>query len=139
MKRIYIDCDILLDWIIDRQPFNHYASKLINLIENKDIEAYVSALTLANTHYLIKKQLNKRIADEFLNDSLTLFKFLSISIESLEKSIIKKYKDFEDDIHYHTSLENKLEYIITRNKKDYKKEKIIVLTAEEFLIKMKKK
>jgi predicted nucleic acid-binding protein len=123
--------------VIDRQPFNHYASKLINLIEKKEIKGFVSALTLTNTHYLLKRELNKKIADEFLNDSLKLFSFLDISKKSLQKSIKERFRDFEDDIHYYTSVENDMEYIITRNKKDFRKEKIGILTAEEFLLEMK--
>lgn len=136
MKKIYVDCNILLDWIIDRQPFNYYASKLINMIEINAIEGYVSALTLANAYYLIKKELNKKIGDEFLNDCLKLFKFLSISAKSTQKSIQERFKDFEDNIHYFISIENGMEYIITRNKKHYRHENIKVLTAEEFLLKI---
>ena len=43
------------------------------------------------------------------------------------------FKDFEDAIQYHTALENELDLIITRNKKDFKTSALPVLTAKEYL------
>jgi len=43
---------------MDREPFSYYAAKLITLTEEKKIKSLVSALTLANTYYIIRKELN---------------------------------------------------------------------------------
>ena len=48
-------------------------------------------------------------------------------------SIEDRYKDFEDDLHYYTAVEYKLDYLITRNKKDFKSENIHIVDAEEFV------
>ena len=133
MTKVYIDCNILIDWLLDREPFSYYATKIIELTENNEIESYVSALTLANTYYIISKELNRKVADEFLKDSLKLFQFIDITKEMTKKAIVKKNKDFEDDIHYHAAVENKLDYLITRNGKDFKKTNIIVIDSEEFI------
>ena len=133
MIKAYIDCNILIDWLLDREPFSFYATKIIELAENKEIEAYVSALTLANTYYVISKELNRKLADEFLKDSLKIFQFTDITKKTIKESIEKKHKDFEDDLHYQTAVENKLDYLITRNKKDFKKTNIMVVDSEEFL------
>jgi predicted nucleic acid-binding protein len=133
MTKAYLDCNILIDWLLDREPFSFYATKIIELAENKEIEAYVSALTLANTYYIISKELNRKLADEFLKDSLKLFQFTDITKNTIKEAIEKKNKDFEDDVHYQAAVENKLDYLITRNKKDFKKTNIMVVDSEEFL------
>ena len=51
----------------------------------------------------------------------------------IRSAIINKHKDFEDDLHYNTATAFSLDYLITRNKKDFKNEKIQVVDAEEFL------
>ena len=43
------------------------------------------------------------------------------------------FPDFEDGLQYYSAIENQIEIIITRNKKDFKNSKIPVLTAKEFL------
>ena len=57
MKKIYIDCNIIIDWLTDREPFSIYAEDLFSLIESNQIEGCVSPLELANT-YLKKIKIN---------------------------------------------------------------------------------
>jgi predicted nucleic acid-binding protein len=133
VTKVYIDCNILIDWLLDREPFSYFATKIIELIENNEIESYVSALTLANTYYIISKELNRKVADEFLKDSLKLFQFVDITKEMTKKAIEKKSKDFEGDLRYHAAVDNKLDYLITRNGKDFIKANITVIGSEEFI------
>ena len=134
MNNVYIDCNIINDWILDRMPFSPYAAKLISLIEKKEVNAYISPLILANTYYIIKKERDKIIAEEFLNDCKKLFRILDITQEICLKAIDNKYKDFEDDLHYYTAIYNKIDYIITRNKVDFHEKGIKIRNAEEYLI-----
>jgi predicted nucleic acid-binding protein len=133
MTKVYLDCNILIDWLVDREPFSYYASKVIDFTAEKEIESFVSALTLANTYYLISKELSKKVANEFLRDSRRLFRFTDMPGKVITLSIEDRYKDFEDDLHYYTAVEHKLDYLITRNKKDFKSENIHIVDAEEFV------
>ena len=133
MDKLFIDCNILLDWLIVRAPFSEHAEKLFTLIEQGNIQGYVSPLTLANTYYILRKQTSKRIANEFLNDSLKIFKIIGITKTTTVDAIKNKHKDFEDDLHYFTADENNLNYIVTRNKSDFIKGKLKIVTAEEYL------
>jgi len=45
----------------------------------------------------------------------------------------EKFPDFEDGLQYYSAIENSVDIIITRNKKDFKRSKLPVLTAKEFL------
>ena len=133
VTKVYIDCNILIDWLLNREPFSYFATKIIELTEKKEIESYVSLLTLANTYYIISKTVNRKVADEFLRDSLKLFQFAYVTREIVEDAIEERFRDFEDDIHYHIAVENELDYLITRNVKDFKKCKITVVGPEDFL------
>lgn len=134
MDKLYIDCNILIDWLTDRPPFSIYANKILTLIEKEIIKGVVSPLTLSNTYYIIRKHTNNKIANEFLNDAKKLFNILDITKQITITAIESKYKDFEDDLHYYTAIENNLNYIITKNKKNFIKGKIKIMTAEEYLL-----
>jgi len=134
MDKLYIDCNILIDWLTDRQPFSIYANRLLTLIEKRLVIGIVSPLTLSNTYYIIRKHTNNKIANEFLNDAKILFDILDITKALTISAIENKHKDFEDDLHYYTAIENKLNFIITRNKKDFLHDKIKIMTAEEYLL-----
>ncbi len=139
MIKAYIDCNILLDWLLDREPFSSYSAKIIELIETQKILGLVSPLTLANTYYVISKELNKKIADEFILDSLRIFSVPGISLKNVKEAVANKFKDFEDDIHSSIAAENNVDFLITRNKKDFKNDQFKVLDAEEFLRLIEKK
>ena len=139
MEKIYIDCNIIIDWLTDREPFSVYSDELFTLIESRQVEGYVSPLVLANTYYLLTKHFNKKIAYEFLKDCQELFRIIDLSKHITIQAINEKYKDFEDDLHYYTAKKNKIKYIITRNKKDFKTQETKILTAEEYLSYYKKK
>ena len=133
MITVYLDCNILLDWLLDREPFSSYSAKIIELTETQKIRSLVSPLTLANTYYIITKELTKKVADEFVQDSLRIFAVPGVSLKNVQDAVANKFKDFEDDIHSSIAAENNVEFLITRNKKDFKSDSFKVLNAEEFL------
>jgi predicted nucleic acid-binding protein len=138
MIKAYIDCNILLDWLLDREPFSSYSAKIVELTESKKIQSLVSPLTLANTYYIVSKELNKKIADEFIKDSLQIFSVPGISLKNVKDAVNNKFKDFEDDIHSSIASENNVDFLITRNKKDFKNDEFKVIDAEEFLREIEK-
>jgi predicted nucleic acid-binding protein len=109
------------------------------LTETKKIHGLVSPLTLANTYYIISTELNKKIADAFIQDSLQIFYVPGVSLKNVKDAVTNKFKDFEDDIHSSIAAENNVDFLITRNKKDFKTDKFKVLDAEEFLRIIEKK
>ena len=133
MDKLFLDCNILLDWLTNRPPFSLHAERLLSLIETRQVSGFVSPLVLANTYYILRKQTSKKIANEFLNDSKILFEIIALDKEATLQAIEQKYKDFEDDLHYYSALASKVDYIITRNKADFLHGKIKINTAEEYL------
>jgi predicted nucleic acid-binding protein len=93
---------------------------------------------LANTYYIVSKELNKKIADEFIKDSLQIFSVPGISLKNVKDAVNNKFKDFEDDIHSSIASENNVDFLITRNKKDFKNDEFKVIDAEEFLREIEK-
>jgi len=57
----------------------------------------------------------------------------------IDLALSSEFKDFEDAIHYYTAAENHLDYIITRNKRDYKKSEILVCDSKGYLAIFKSK
>lgn len=53
MKKLFIDTNIVIDLLARREPFYEEAAKLFSLADRKKILLQVSALTFANTHYIL--------------------------------------------------------------------------------------
>ncbi|WP_169313506.1 type II toxin-antitoxin system VapC family toxin [Spirochaeta africana] len=123
----------MIDWITDREPFSTYAAQIIELTEKELIKSYISPLTIANSYYIISRQINKNIAYEFVKDCIRLFEIAEITAETINFAYENRFKDFEDDVHTAIAEKQSVEYIITRNKKDFRSEKISIVDAEELV------
>lgn len=133
MVKLLVDSNIVIDLLTKRENFYEEAQELFTLADTRDLKLYISALTFANTHYLLSRHLNFHEARKILIKFKVLVTVLSIDDKILDLALISDFKDFEDAIQYHTALESNLDLILTRNKKDFKTSSLPVMTAKEYL------
>ena len=131
--KIFIDTDIILDLLAEREPNYVYATRLFTLIDQQKITGFTSPLVFANLHYLLKKLSSNTAALKNLRKLKTLLNILPMDERVIEQALNSEFNDFEDAIQYFTAVNNGITFIITRNKADYKKSKITIATADEFL------
>jgi predicted nucleic acid-binding protein len=132
MENVFVDNNIVLDLLRKREEFYEEAQELFSLADQKEVKLFISALTIANTHFVLFKHL-KMEARKVLNKFKVLVEVLPLENKILELSLASNRKDFEDAIQYYTAIENNMNVIITRNKKDFKNSSLPVLTAREYL------
>ena len=137
MDKLLVDTNIVIDLLSRREEFYGEAQQLFTLSDYNKVKLFVSSLTIANTHFLLSREKTGAEARKILIKFRILSKVLPLTDKILELALVSDFKDFEDAIQYHTALENDLEIIITRNKKDFKNSVLPVLTAMEYLLKIK--
>ncbi|MCB0745598.1 MAG: PIN domain-containing protein [Ignavibacteriae bacterium] len=137
MKNIFIDSDIILDLLAKREPHYIFAAKLFTLIDQRKFIGFTSPIVFANLHYLLKKNNSNSFALKSLRKLKTLINILPVDERVIEQALNSNFTDFEDAIQYFTAVNNGITTLLTRNKVDFKKSKIPVATAEEFLISIK--
>ncbi len=133
MLKIFTDSDVILDVLAKRDPFYNNSSEVLSLVESKKIMAFTSPIVIANIFYILRKIKSKEFALESLRKLRLFMKVMSVNETHIDKALAAGFKDFEDAIQYYVSMDKKLEFIITRNKEDYRLSKISVCTPAEFL------
>lgn len=136
MDKLLVDTNIVIDLLSKRKLFYEEAQQLFTLADYKKVKLYVSSLTIANAHYLLSREKNNKEAIKVLIKFKILVSVLPMDDKILELALASNFKDFEDAIQYHTALENHLDIIISRNKKDFKSSLLPVVSAKEYLLKM---
>lgn len=131
--KIFVDSDIILDVLSYREPFYDSAAILFSLIEKGTLAGYTSPIVFSNVHYVLRKRVSKQIAMESLKYLKSLIQILPIDNRAIELALDSEFDDFEDAIQYFCAELNNIKYLITRNKIDYAKAEINILTATEFL------
>lgn len=135
--RVFIDCDVIIDWLTNRKPFATYAKMLIKNAEEGDIRLVTSPLVIANVSYILRRLKGKQATRAFLESLLGLVEVCDLKAQDVIQAVQVKDGDLEDEIHQQTALRVDVEAIITRNKKDYGSADITVLTPREFALSKK--
>ena len=134
MSRLLIDTNIVIDLFSKRAEFYDGAADLFSRADKKELTLAISALTFANTNYILTKLKSAKEGREILRKFKVLVELLALDNKITELALSDdNFPDFEDGLQYYSAIENQIDVIITRNKKDFKNSKIPVLTAKEFL------
>ena len=134
MKNILIDTDVILDFFLDREPFSENAAKILSLCEKKEIIGFVTPVIVSNVYYLLSQKGKQEKVIEKLKILLSLLEILIIDKNSIMVALDSDFKDFEDALqNYAAELNGKIDIIVTRNTKDYKKSELGIMNPEEFL------
>ena len=134
MKKILIDTNIVIDLLSKRKDFYDDAADLFSQADKKELNLTISSLTFANTNYILTKLKSAKEAREILRKFKVLVEVVSLDDKITELALSDDtFPDFEDGLQYYSAIENDIDIIITRNKKDFKNSKLPVLTAKEFL------
>ena len=136
MKSVFLDTNIIVDFLIDRKPFSQFALKIIELAEENKISLFTSSHVIATTHYILNKHIEEKELRSILFNLLDFIEIVLIDQSNIKKSLKSNHKDFEDAIQINSAhLIPNLYCIVTRNIKDFKNSEILVLAPEEFILK----
>lgn len=134
MSRLLIDTNTVIDLLSKRENFYDEAADLFSRADRKELNLAISSLTFANTNYILTKLKSAKEAREILRKFKVLVEVLSLDDKITELALSDDdLPDFEDGLQYYSAIENQIDIIITRNKKDFKNSKIPVLSAKEYL------
>ncbi|WP_417361295.1 type II toxin-antitoxin system VapC family toxin [Galbibacter sp.] len=134
MKKILIDTNIVIDLLSQRKDFYNDAADLFSQADKKELKLTISSITFANTNYILTKLKSAKEAREILRKFKVLVELLSLDDKITELALSdESFPDFEDGLQYYSAIENEVDIIITRNKKDFKNSKLPILTAKEYL------
>ncbi|MDP3976025.1 MAG: PIN domain-containing protein [bacterium] len=133
MQKIFIDSDVVLDVMLDREPHYPFSVQVFALLDIKAVKGHVSSLVFSNLYYVLRKVKASSIVIKALLQLRGMVDVIPVHQEIIDRALASDFKDFEDAIQYYAAMEKGLDLIITRNKKDYKKADVAVMTPEEFV------
>lgn len=129
--KVLFDTNVVLDVLLNRQPFATVAADLFSLVENNKIDGYLCATTMTTLDYLITKSLNRGQAKVAIQKLLTLFNICEVNTTVLELAIHSNFTDFEDAVQYFSGTCCDINALVTRNVKDYRHADLPVYLPDE--------
>jgi predicted nucleic acid-binding protein len=134
MQKVFLDTNIIIDLLAQRDPFYKDAQALFTLADQGQIELQISALSFANASYALYKYHQVATAKKYLQQFKVLVSILPLDDKTIELALASEFQDIEDGFQYFTALTHGAQVLITRNKKDFKAAQLPVLNASEYLL-----
>ena len=132
--KILIDTNILLDFIIGRDPFYENADKILKLCANKKVKGYLAAHSVTNLYYIMRKFFQNNDCREIIKNLLEFLDVIEIDKDKILESLNDNtFKDFEDRLQVECAKSININYLITRDLKDYANSKIECVSPDDFL------
>lgn len=137
MIKVFLDTNILVDLIADRKPFSKHAIEIFRSAEEHKTQLYTSSHSIATAHYLLKKFVEEKELRNILFNLLEFLDVVPVNLDVLKKGLRSSHKDFEDAVQILcASSITGINFIVTRNTKDFKTSEIAVLTPDEMCLKL---
>ena len=137
--KLFVDSDVVIDFFTDRKPHVNPASELFELNEQGNVKLYLSAISINNIYYIVRRFLGHKKTLEVVEMLTEMVEIIGTTKKEIIQALKNNFSDYEDSIQYSSALTIKdLDAIITRNIKDYKNTSIAIMTPLNFL-KMKEK
>ena len=135
--KLFIDTNIVIDLLGEREPFYDSIAKIATLADKGKIQLIVSALTYSTVYYLLSRYEDKELVKEKIRQFKVIAETSDLTDKIIDKGLLSKFRDFEDSLQYYCAVETECNILITRNGKDFKESEIAVLTPEEYLSSLK--
>jgi len=131
MKNIFLDTNVIIDFLTDRKPFSDDAAILFQFAKEKKIRIFISAISFNNAYYILRKFSNHKIALSLISELDEWVEVQETNKKIIRKAIKSSFNDFDDAIQYYSALEiGNINLITTRDLKDFKKSEIPVFSPE---------
>lgn len=132
--RILIDTNIVLDFLLQREPFSQETELLFQAIDAGEVVSYVTATTLTDIFYISRRHTRSiEQARQAVSETLIVMMICPIDRAVLESAFNSGLADFEDAVQIFGAITQGLEAIVTRDAQGFLSSSIPVLSIQELL------
>lgn len=132
--RVLVDTNVVLDFLLQREPFSQDAELLFQAIDMGEVIGYVTATTLTDLFYISRRHTRSiERARQAVSEILTVMMICPVDRAVLEAAFHSGLADFEDAVQIFSAVTQGLEAIVTRDAQGFLSSPIPVLSIQELL------
>lgn len=131
--KILVDTNVILDVLCNRPDFVEASSKVWKYCEVNQIEGYISALSVPNIVYILRKELTPEKTKQLIQQITMIFQIVDLRAGDLRSAAEMFSSDYEDAIQMVQANRIQADFIVTRNIRDFRESKVPALKPAELL------
>lgn len=134
--KVLLDTNIIVDVALERQPYFGDSETVLSLVEQGQIEGYISASTFSDLYYIIRKGKGRTLTLEFLREISAFCQVAIVNQDAINMALAANFRDFEDGVQYSSAVVNNLDAIVTRNPQDFPVATPRILTPQQLILEL---
>lgn len=132
MKRVLLDSDVILDFVLARKPFDAEAKEIFELLARQKFVGFMTSITPINVFYIGRKI--KGASDTLKAiKRLLLLEVCAADKNLLQNALASSITDYEDAVQHVCAERENLDLIVTRNLSDYQNATLPIYSPADFL------
>lgn len=132
--KILLDTCVIIDYLQGRKDFFPYAEEIFFAVANRICTGYVTAKSLTDIYYLMHHYThNEEKSKALLKKILMIFEVLDTTATDCINALNCLTTDYADGVMIETAKRQKMDFIITRNTKDFQSSSVTVLNPNDFI------
>jgi predicted nucleic acid-binding protein len=130
MKRILFDTNVVLDVLLDRQPYAEASAAAWAAVETGISKGMLAAHAVTAIHYLVRKEMGNVKARRIISAILRVFGVAAVDGAVVQEALQLPFSDFEDAVTAAAARLAGCECIVTRDPKGFRGSPVRSLTPE---------
>lgn len=131
--KVLFDTNVVVDIALKRQPFYSASLRVLTLAYQGAIEAFISASTVTDIYYLVRKAKGHDATLDFLKLIIPFCQIAAIDQRVITHALMSSITDFEDAVQYEAAILAQLDAVVTRNPQDFPMQGLPIFTPEVLL------
>lgn len=132
--KILLDTNVIIDALTSREPWNKSAEKIFLMGANHIVDLYITAASATDIYYLLRKFIKDTAQSKQIMGKLySLIGILDVTAANCVEALASPINDYEDAVVEKVASGKEIDYIVTRNIKDYQEGTVRVILPDDFI------
>lgn len=131
--RVLVDLNVIIDVVQNRQPFYEASAGVVDAVARGEVVGWLAAHSVTTLFYVISRTRNRETAVQAINGLLEALTVANVDDTVIREAVSLGWKDFEDAVQMASAGAEGVDYLITRNTKDFQSGPVPVIQPAAFL------
>jgi len=131
--KVFLDTNVILDVLANREPFVSDSAAVLSLIESRRVEGFVAAHTITTLFYFLRREVGGAKARNVLMDLFRVVEIVAVDQDRIFQALAMDWDDFEDAVQASCAAKVEADYLLTRDRTDFRRSHVPVLSPAEFV------
>ena len=131
--RLFLDTNVLLDHLLDREPFADDATELWSMAERREVVGLVAAISFNFVYYIVRHEADERAARRAIKGLRDVFETAEVDAQIINQAIDSGFADFEDAIQHACAIRAQASHLVTRDLVGFRRSEVAVVSPHSYL------